>query len=83
MRYENTNEICSEDLLHPMFRGKSVSLAFSSTLGTTSCRQLHDFYVEKTHRKIWFQQLLRLCGDCKAQKTGKGSGKFGKSIARA
>lgn len=30
--------------------------------------------MEKTHRKIRFQQLLRVCGDCVAQETGNESG---------
>lgn len=76
MKYENTNEIFSEYLLYPTFRGKRISLAFSSKLGTTSFKQLRKFYMEKTHRKIWFQQLLCLCGDCMAQKTGNGSVKI-------
>lgn len=33
-------------------------------------------FMWRKHRKIWFQQLPRLCGDCKAQKTGKGSEKI-------
>lgn len=77
MKYENTNEIFSEYLLYPIFRGKRNSLGFSSKLGTTSFRQLQKFYMEKTHRKIWFQQLLRLCGDYTAQETGNGSVKIG------
>lgn len=34
------------------FEEKRISLVFCSTLGTTSCRQLHEFYVEKTQTNL-------------------------------
>lgn len=38
--------------------------------------------METTHRKIWLHQLLHLCGDCAAQKTGNGSVKIWEMAAK-